>query len=124
MARSHRLDGAITIAGAVATLPAPSAVTDGAAVTSWRQGGYSDRITEIAITAEVAVTLTDAWLCGWNGTTWLHIAQLNGGNAIDLAGTLGWAEKFTDVGTFTRLAVESTKTAGEVTVIGTQIEVL
>jgi len=102
----HHLD---VTSAAAADHAAPTDATGGLSLATWKQGGYSpdaaivyldDASTAIAIAAGAYVAGYDA-----NRAAWFRVADLNGGAAIDLTATMGFAQRLIDVGGFDRLAV-------------------
>lgn len=109
----------VTIEAAQTTLPAPTVVGDGDAISSWRSGSFRPKQGDVRITVASAVTLSSVAL--WEYVTadakWYFVGYLNGGAAIVLADAAqGYKETFVDVHG-DRLALSATLSAAVPTTV-------
>lgn len=116
------ITGLLTDAISGATLPLPSAATDGLDIKSWRKGvtpiGY-DAAT-VYLTASAAATLGDStnpvYLCGYKNSSWWLVGVLDGGSPMVFpTGGLAIARRLGDVGVFERLAIACAVVTGSKT---------
>ena len=125
--KNHDLD-IILHPAATAALAAPALASDGAHLKKWHtlSDVATSRLVEIAIDAAGAGSITAPYLCAYDDTAgkWRIIALLNGGNPIALTATLGWADTFSDIATYDRLALFGTLAGTTVTVTATLLTVL
>jgi hypothetical protein len=105
-------ESTITLHSAATSLAAPSLSSDGADITALRRGRFAPRDSIVTIDATGTVSLTDAYICGYdaNDAKWRALAKLNQGDTIALTATIGYAEKVFDVACFSRVAVMGTFT--------------
>jgi hypothetical protein len=111
---------AVTKAGA-ATLPTPSAATDGVELTDWvRFSGMGWAMAVVSLFSDATSNITNPKLYaygpyGANGANqWLFVQNLNGGNAIALTAIVGWVDKIELPAQFISLAVGGTVDVGNV----------
>lgn len=105
---------AVVIEAAQATLPAPTIAGDGASIVAMRA---ASRVWSLELTASGAATLTGpVKIWAYNGTGWLHIGNVAGGENIVLAAAAGYAEKVSDISGYERLAVSCAVSANNITV--------
>lgn len=114
--------GLLTAANPAATLPVPSASTDGVDISTWRKGvtpiGYQACI--VMLDADGASTLTGPVnIYGWSpyagtGGRWRLIGSLFKAANVALTATVGYDEQINFPCVFTRLCVAATVSANNV----------
>ena len=93
-------------AGALAE---PSTSSDGADISTWREGSRLKQMRVVVYLYGTAATLTDVILWGYRRDRWHYLGLLNGGLDVPIASaTKGYAEVVNFVGAFERLAVSAT----------------
>jgi hypothetical protein len=98
----------VVIANAEASLPAPTADDDGAAVP--RQGTYTEDTGMISIDSSGTGTIpAGAYLAGYTAhdDKWRRAGSIGRGEVISLTAAIGNVERVVGVGAFTRLDVVS-----------------
>lgn len=90
-------------------LDAPSDGGDGVLLV----GGDVTRYWLLRIFADGAANFTGS-LYGYLDSAWSQLISLNGGSAIALTEDVGWADRFYDLGVFSRIAVAGSISANNV----------
>ena len=114
----------------------PSGLTDGVDTSSWRSAGYGPFSVQIYFDGSAAANVTqptggavgvEVWgLKTINGLTqWWRVAILNGGNQIPVVSdTLGESELVNAIGSFDRLFVAGTASAGTINALFVPLEII
>lgn len=114
----------------------PSASSDGVDISSWRSAGYGPFSVQVYFDGTQAANVTQptggtVGVEVWGFKTvngigqWWRCAILNGGNQIPIVSdTLGETERVDSIGSFDRLFVAGTASAGTVTALFVPLEVI
>lgn len=116
---------AVTVENAQSALPVPATGSDGADITTIRSSGFATRDGEILIDGSTGITLSGVVkLYGYvtSRARWYLVATLNDAADIALTAAVGYGQRVFDVGTYDRLALAATVSAGTVTVAYVPIE--
>lgn len=121
---------AVKIADAAATLPVPTVAPSAAILAAfalWKSGAYTPKFATIAIDASGAGSITGGTVHIWDATLskLRTIALLNGGTDVTLTATMGFEQRFNDLGIFDAAIVSGTIVGGinvtiNVTPVGTK----